>query len=73
MSAMAEASIQSSEAVQRLQHHLDDSIAARESLTGDLERVCGDLAERDADLLAARATTQRLEDELQASKSETAK
>lgn len=72
VSAMAEASIQSSEAVQRLQHHLDDSIAARESLTGDLERVCGDLAERDADLLAARATTQRLEDELQASKSETA-
>lgn len=73
VSAMAEASIQSSEAVQRLQHHLDDSVAARESLTTDLERVCADLEERDADLLAARATTQRLEEELQVSKSETAR
>jgi hypothetical protein len=73
VSALAEASIQSSEAVQRLQRHLDDSISARETVTSDLERVCADLAARDAAIADSKNSIRHLELDLEASKAETAR
>jgi hypothetical protein len=70
---MAEASIQSTEAVQRLQHQLDEATASRDALSADVDRARSELAVKVSEVAAAESAARLLEFDVQAAKTETVK